>query len=537
MVRGKILCGGKSDFERVQKGVGEYFFEMAQKHQEKIFQIDGRTKEEETYSSVHQRSIRLASHLQKLGVTPDDIVVTCLKMTMDTVIPHIATTYLGAKFAALDIIQTEKDWTHCIGLVKPKLVFVDEDHLRKIEKCLKSLGIEPIIIVDGKSDCHTVFADLMKPSVEDVTFSPQIVEECHATAAIFFSSGTTGLPKAMCLSHFSFINKTISYFTMDICNPKVILAYSSFYWITGMEILTRMFFSGGCRIIAPSFHPEEAIRMIEEFKVTYCIINPACLKSIIDLDNATKYDTSSLHHLSTGGSPVKPNDLLDMRKLFKHSHVTIGYGCSETAGILTCFDFTRDRDVLDNVKSVGRCMKEVEIKVVDDLTRQPLGPNQDGEIWVRTPYLMNGYLNDETPSRLDEEGFLKTGDRGYYDADECFYIVGRSDDIFKYGVVKVDPDRWESVLAEHPAVREVGVFGIPHGSDGYLPAACIVLKDNVDATEKGIEDFFIGKMTLEHRIAGGIKFVDSLPRTPTAKLKRCELIELFNRTTPNQAEQ
>ncbi|KAG5865862.1 hypothetical protein JTB14_031414 [Gonioctena quinquepunctata] len=521
-----MISGGKSVHENVYKGMGEYFFEQAERYANNIFQIDGMTGERETFASVNMRSSRVAANMRKHGITPDDVIVTCLKNNLDTIVPHIGTLYLGAKYAAMDPIQTDKDWIHCLQIVKPKMIFVDHENLERMEKCLTHLVGEPIIIVSGESDKHETLKEMAARSQEAEKFRPEIVKDCRQTAIISFSSGTTSLPKAVGLSHFSCINQAISYLDMNICDPKMMLVFSTFYWISSVLIMVRAFVSGGCRVVPRRFHPVEALKMIEEFKVTYCIMPVLATKQILEVKDAQKYDTSSLFHYFSAGTTINPERLSEAKKLFKHSYVTSGYGCSEL-GSVTAFDLKRDKHLMHKLSSVGKCLNDVDIKIVDEETRGKLGPNQEGEICVRSLYCMNGFYNMDLPSPFDSDGFLKTGDKGYYDEDECLYIVGRCNETFKNGSLKIVPSQWEAVLQQHPGVQEAGVFPLLQGLDVFLPAACVVLKQGVYVSAEEIHQFFQDRMTEKHKIEGGIKFVDKLPKTPSMKMRRKELIDLF----------
>ncbi|CAG9823186.1 unnamed protein product [Phaedon cochleariae] len=527
-MRGKILSGGASDFEKVTDNLGVYFFEQADKFRDNVIQIHGDTGERETFASVKQRSIRFALSLRDLGVKPDDIVLTCLKMGMDTMIPVISTMFLGARFSAIDPVQTERDWTHCIGTVKPKIIVVDEEQVARLEKCLETRNFEPEIIVLGKSKVYKTFHDLVKPfPEEEKVFKPQRVD-CHQTASILFSSGTTGLPKPMKLSHFGIINAEISFWKTGTMDPRVELLFSTFYWVTSMMALLRAMIAGGCRVLVPKFDPENALRIIQEHKVTNCFVAPSVTRQILAVKNKGDYDTSSVRSYVSGGTTMPPGQFEETRRLFKNAHVYNAYGCTEMSGFAICFDYKRDLSHFNNLKSVGKCVPDIQLKVIDEQTGEILGPNEHGEVCLKSIYAMIGYLNNDNSSKVDKDGFIKMGDRGYYDEDECIYIVGRSNENFKHGVVKVAPDYWESVLEEHPAVEEAGVLGIPHISDGFLPAACIVLKKGASATAAEIEEFFIQRMTERHRLLGGIKFVPELPKTPSSKIQRRYLLELFS---------
>lgn len=161
---------------------------------------------------------------------------------------------------------------------------------------------------------------------------------------------------------------------------------------------------------------------------------------------------------------------------------------------------------------------------MDVETRKLLGPNQKGEICVKTPFMMNGYYKLDCSDIYDEDGFLKTGDVGYYDEEECLYVVERIKEMFKYLSWHIVPSVIEKVLVEHSEIKEAAVFGIPVSEEeGEMPAACVVLKEGSNISTKKIEDFVSSKVSDRERLRGGVFIVSELPRTPSGKLKRKEV--------------
>ncbi|KAJ8938198.1 hypothetical protein NQ314_011580 [Rhamnusium bicolor] len=136
----------------------------------------------------------------------------------------------------------------------------------------------------------------------------------------------------------------------------------------------------------------------------------------------------------------------------------------------------------------------------------------------------------DSSNNYDEDGFIKTGDIGYYDEDECFYIIDRIKEMFKYKSWHVIPTSLEVLLQEHPAVKEAVVFGIPHEMDEFHPAACVILKDNMEVSPDVIEKFVSEKVSEWHKLRGGIKIVEFIPKTPSGKILRRKMRDIFMTT-------
>ena len=173
-------------------------------------QIDVLRDQHETYSSVRKRSTRVALEMQKRGITFEDVVVTCSSSTIDTAIPILATFYLGAKIANLDITLSVRQVTHLLSLVSPKMIFVEESAVGLIEKSVENASLKAEIVVFGESPNYSTFTDFVKPQENEDQFKPVVVD-LEETTVMYFSSGTTGLPKAICHSNRSVLHFAFSF--------------------------------------------------------------------------------------------------------------------------------------------------------------------------------------------------------------------------------------------------------------------------------------------------------------------------------------
>lgn len=159
-----------------------------------------------------------------------------------------------------------------------------------------------------------------------------------------------------------------------------------------------------------------------------------------------------------------------------------------------------------------------------------LGPNQKGEIRINTPCVFQKYYRADCSDVFDKDGFVKTGDVGYYDEDGCVYVVDRIKEMFKYKSWHIVPSQIEKALNEHPAIKEAAVFGVPAGDDGDVPAACIVLNDGYKITKEELEKFVAKNVSDREKLRGGILFVSSLPKTPSGKFLRKDIKDSFLKT-------
>lgn len=173
-----------------------------------FFQKEAISNKEETYKCANTKAVRLALNLIKHGITTSDIIVSCLSNRLESLIPHLATLYVGAKICALDTSQSEREYRYCLGLVQPKFIFLEEKCVKTMEKALDTLPVKPVLIVVGDSEEHRTFKEFQNEIPGENEFTPVVCKNCHECAIIFFSSGTTGLSKAVCLSHYGLLNGT-----------------------------------------------------------------------------------------------------------------------------------------------------------------------------------------------------------------------------------------------------------------------------------------------------------------------------------------
>ncbi|RZB38879.1 4-coumarate--CoA ligase 1-like, partial [Asbolus verrucosus] len=509
----KILQGPKLKSTIPAKSLGQLFFECAEKYDDRICQVDGTTDETETYGSVKLRSTRVAMELQKRGITSDDVIIFCSSNSLDTSIPILATFYLGAKVANLDPTLSAKHTQHLISLVFPKIIFVEESAIALIEESLKTINFKAEIIVYGKSTKYTCVSQLTNPKDGEDNFRPLEVD-LHDTALIFFSSGTTGLPKGICHSHYSFIDYEMG---------KVVLHYTTFYWITAMFMLIYSHIVGGYRVFCHSVEAENTFKVIDKYKVETMFLAPNLTNKFTTFKGTAGYDTSSLRIILCGGNPVSPLQYQKMAELFQYSNIIGVYGMTEV-GVISMFHPDADKELITTkYRSCGKPLYAIRLKVVNEITNQILGPNEKGEIRVQTPCALKSYFKTDSSQIFDDDGFVKTGDIGYYDEDGCVYVIERIKEMFKYQSWHIVPSALETVLLEHPAVKEAVVFGVPCGDDGEAPGTCIVLKENSYASKEEIFEFVAKKVSDREKLRGGIIFVSNLPKTPTGKIMRREI--------------
>lgn len=275
------------------------------------------------------------------------------------------------------------------------------------------------------------------------------------------------------------------------------------------------------------FEPRLYLECIQNYKVVVISVPPPIVVFLAKTPLFDQYDLSSLKIIMSGGAPLTLETEEQVKKRFKDEiFVVQGYGQTEaTLGVLNANVAT------SKPGSVGQLTKGMYGKVID-VKDTPVGPNIVGELCFRGPLIMKGYIgNDEATSEtIDKDGWLHTGDLGYYDEEYHFFIVDRLKELIKYKGFQVPPAELEGLLLGNPKIKDVGVIGIADENSGELPMAFVVKQDNVELTEKEVVDFVANNASNAKWLRGGVKFIDEIPRNPSGKILRREIRDLYKST-------
>lgn len=508
--------------------VGHTLFKYMKRYSNNILQYIADTGETDTYEQVLTRSIRTALKLKERGITKGDVISSCTYNHKNSCIPLLASFFLGAIPANFDPSLPHIDTVYLLKLVRPKVIFVSTDSLDFMEKCLNESQVETELVVFGHSRKYSLFSEYLMPNLEEENFKPVHIDDSNETAIILFSSGTTGFPKGICLSHYSVLRHlndedSFEYKEVNARSASVWLFYTTFYWISATTFFIARITEGDAVVICSKFEAFNAWRYIEKYKVVVMFLVPYLASQFVH-DPPKDTDTSSLKMLLIGGSPVTEALMEDLRNALPHTKVLQGYGQTE-AGSGIAFFFPQDVEMqIRKPLSCGKILSVVQWKVVDLVTEEKLKTNQRGELRVKSDFLMNGYYKMDSSSAFNSEGYLKTGDIVYYDEEECFYVVDRIKEMFKYKMFHILPAILEEVLMSHPAVKDAVVIGVPHGIDGEHPMGLVVLRDEYeDVTPKDIELFVEERVSEMQKLRAGVKIIKEILRTVTSKVRRNEM--------------
>ncbi|XP_062537163.1 uncharacterized protein LOC134205674 [Armigeres subalbatus] len=529
-----ILYGGPDPVELLQdESLGAMIVKELKNFPNNIGLIDPEVEVQLTYQQILEKSMQVARGLTQLGITKLDNVAIISENCLEYCFAMFGSIFAAAPLALLNPAYVEGELQHAINLSQPKIIFVSPNVLEKIVGVIRKIKLNVKIVLFGDHpNIHTYpevtkFSKLIEQSSPTSNNLPEPVDVNSHVAFIVLSSGTTGLPKGVQLTHLN-IMTTVAHSKeaskiLELPDQLVALAATPLYHVVAGVGLINMI-TNNCRcILMPKFDVHLFLNSIQKYKVNLMTVVPPLMVFLAKHPIVDNYDLSSLMTLICGAAPLSKEIEDQVRERLDIAFIRQGYGMSETTlGVLMQTGFE------NKAGCVGKVRLGQWVKVIDPETGKILGPNERGELCFKGSLIMKGYVGKE--HAIDQDGWLHTGDIGYYDEDEDFFIVDRIKELIKYKGFQVPPAELEAVLLKHPKVKDAAVIGIPDERVGELAMAFIVKEEDQDVTGDEIVKFIAEQMSPQKQLHGGARFIDAIPKTSTGKILRRELRELVKTT-------
>ncbi|XP_044728018.1 4-coumarate--CoA ligase 1-like [Chrysoperla carnea] len=537
-----IICTGDVNFEMPKFGsYGEYILKETIKNGIQVLMIDSETEEVLTNQKLVQNVLQNIYVLQKLNLKAGDIICILSENRLEYFVPLIASLCLGITIATINPSLTDSELLHCMDVSKPKVVFSSAYSLKNLLSILNKCSyIQSIVCFDNISIptnnvpvqyySYKKLMEQTKNSMLNIRKFPfQQFNLKETIALIMYSSGTTGLPKGVMLTlhNLMYLHKTLNlpqYYLDDSTDVTISILpmYHSFGCIGHLNAFTKQI----TMVQLKKFDPERYFQLNEKYQATLCAVVPPICVLFAKSPLLNRYDLSSIKKIRCGAAPLSQSLEKQVTARLNLDFIRQGYGLTETTLVVTMYP----KGMTLKSGSVGPPLIGVKAKVVDVTTGKALGPYEKGELCFKSDTCTKGYYNnpEATAEIIDSDGWLHTGDVGYYDSDYCFYIVDRIKQLIKVKGLQVAPAEIEAVLLQNPKIKDAGVIGVPDERSGELPLAFVVRQPNSNITELEVAKFVEDRLSPYKHLKGGIRFVNEIPKNPSGKILRNKLKDLLN---------
>ncbi len=481
-----------------------------------------------SYAQFNARVNRLANALYKLGIRQGDHVALLQYNYPETLESMFACFKAGCGAVPINWRLHPKEFAFIVDHSEAKAVVLSPEFNKPIMDIREDIQrARHLITLSGGEGELLDYETLL--SMESDQFTDAEVQP-HDLAWLFYTSGTTGMPKGAMLTHRNLLAMTMNFYA-DICPgfgpDDVVLHAAPLSHGSGCYALPNVGKAAANIILdSPSFDAERIFEIIQDYRVTNMFAAPTMIKLMVESPSVDRYDHTSLRALNYGGAPMLVEDLKEAMRKLGPCLVQL-YGQAESPMTITYLPH-RDHVVdgtpeqMKRLSSAGFPRTDVEVKIFDPDDHE-LPPGEMGEIVTRSQLVMRGYWrNPEATAKTLRNGWLHTGDVGYMDEGGYLFIMDRSKDMIISGGENIYPREIEEVLIKHPAVREVAVIGVPDAKWGEAVKAVISLVEGRSASEAELIAFCKDCMA-SYKKPKSVDFVDELPKNNYGKILKREL--------------
>ncbi|HEX7236609.1 MAG TPA: AMP-binding protein [Gammaproteobacteria bacterium] len=472
-----------------------------------------------TYAELPALVDRTAASLARLGIAKGDVCAIFAANSPEYLIAVLAVARLGAVVTTASPLYTKDDLAKQLRDSGARLLFTSSALAPTWREALEGSGVERVVTFD---------APAAAPSPREVlAFSalatrggkpPRVTIGPDDLVALPYSSGTTGLPKGVMLTHRNLVANVLQ---VDAAGhyrhgEDVTVVFLPLFHIYGLTVIVLVgLWSGATCVVMPKFELEPYLDLVERYRATLLHVVPPVVVALAKHPAVANRDLSSVRKWFSGAAPLGA-DVIEQCTRRVGGVLQQGYGLTETSpGAI----ITSEHPAEIKAGSVGAPIANTECRVVDPETGRDVTAGVDGEIWIRGPQVMRGYLNRPADTRavLDDDGWFRSGDIGHADADGHFFIVDRLKEIIKYKGMQVPPAELEAVLLSHPAVAEAAVVPFADEECGEIPRAFVVRKGAATAEELMA---FVARQVAPYKKVRRLEFIDAIPKSASGKILR-----------------
>ncbi|KAL3887155.1 hypothetical protein ACJMK2_027107 [Sinanodonta woodiana] len=507
----------KESILETNMNLGELLLTRMKQYGDSIALIEAETGRRYTYKDVIDRVQKLTHGLRELGVRKGDVVCIWLPNHIDYGVIYLACSFLGSPVQTMNPLETDDEIFRRFQECRTKYVFTVPTQLPQLWRIRLKLTTRLKVIVFGQADNCESYEKLLQNKGERVTSDADLDPE-KTPAILLSSSGTTGLSKTVQLSHSNIVVNVQQIASIYCHQPgmRCVAFLPMYHHYGGVCVLLTGLYNGLQIIVMSEFKFQTYLQLIQDHKCEILHVVPAVANLLVKQNIVDKFDLTSVKIIHCAAAPLSQDVEKSLMNKFRHRFISQTYGLSETGVVAGTSDNKH------KFGSAGWITARTEVKIFDPEMGNEMPPGKFGEICVRGPQVMTGYINmrEENTNAFTRDRFFKTGDIGYIDSDGFLFIVDRIKDIIKCKGHQVSPARLEDVMLKHQDVEDAAVIGMADADSGEVPQAFVVRRTGSTVTSEVLKKHVAENVPSYMKLQGDVKFIDRIPRTPSGKIMR-----------------
>jgi acyl-CoA synthetase (AMP-forming)/AMP-acid ligase II len=513
-----VLNSPFADVEIPDQPLTDHVLARASELGDKPALIDAGSGRTITYEGLRAAVRAMGAGLAELGFRKGDVFAHYAPNVPEYAVAFHGVAAVGGVNTTANPLLTAEELAQQLTDSRARLLVTVPPLLDKALAAAQRAGVEEVFVY-GEADGATPFATLLLSGAEP----PQVdIDPANDLAALPYSSGTTGLPKGVMLTHRNLVANICQMSAPHhVDDDERIIAVLPFFHIYGLVVILNAALTHGATLITmPRFELPDYLRALQEHRVTRTYVVPPIVLAMAKHPLVDEFDLSSLRIMLSGAAPLGP-ELQAACSERIGCGIVQGYGMTETSPVT---HVVPDDQAGEGLGSIGVPVPNTECRIVDAGDDDDVAPGERGELLVRGPQVMKGYLNnpEATAHTIDEHGWLHTGDIARVDDDGRFWIVDRLKELIKYKGYQVAPAELEALLLTHPAIADAAVIGVPDEEAGEAPKAFVVAKTQIAPDDVAA---YVASHVAPYKRLRAVELLDEIPKSPSGKILRRVLVE------------